>query len=114
MPLELRARPLAPLNAGLALSILYLGLGATAVAWYLWNKGLEYVDASVVAVSFFAQPVVRSRPQGDTEKHRAAEGRGGRVFIPQRSLEGPGLPRPLPLRVTLRLPGASPFESYCA
>lgn len=36
----------------------YLGVGGTAGAWYLWYKGLEYVDASVIAVFFFTQPVV--------------------------------------------------------
>lgn len=38
----------------------YLGVGGTAGAWYLWYKGLEYVDASVVAVFFFTQPAVGS------------------------------------------------------
>ena len=57
---ELRARPLAPLTPGLIAAIAYLSLGATALAWYLWNKGVEYVDASLVAVFFFAQPVVGS------------------------------------------------------
>ncbi len=32
--------------------------GATAAAWYLWYKGLEYVPAGTVAVFFFAQPAV--------------------------------------------------------
>ena len=39
-------------------TVLYLGLASTAAAWYLWYKGLEYVDAGTVAVFFFAQPVV--------------------------------------------------------
>ncbi|MFW5911396.1 MAG: DMT family transporter [Halolamina sp.] len=39
-------------------AVLYLGVASTAVAWYAWYKGLEYVDASTVAVFFFAQPVV--------------------------------------------------------
>ncbi|MDI7278240.1 MAG: EamA family transporter [Anaerolineae bacterium] len=58
IPFELRARPMSPLTPQLAGSILYLSLGATALAWYLWNKGIEYVDASLVAIFFFAQPVV--------------------------------------------------------
>jgi drug/metabolite transporter (DMT)-like permease len=36
----------------------YLGLAATAAAWYLWYKGLEFVSAGTVAVFFFLQPVV--------------------------------------------------------
>ena len=39
-------------------AVCYLGLASTAAAWYLWYKGLEYVDAGTVAVFFFAQPVV--------------------------------------------------------
>lgn len=39
-------------------AVLYLGVASTAVAWYAWYKGLEYVDAGTVAVFFFAQPVV--------------------------------------------------------
>jgi drug/metabolite transporter (DMT)-like permease len=39
-------------------AVLYLGVLSTAAAWYLWYKGLEYVDAGTVAVFFFVQPVV--------------------------------------------------------
>ncbi|RRJ28647.1 DMT family transporter [Halocatena pleomorpha] len=39
-------------------AVVYLGVFSTAIAWYLWYKGLEYVDAGTVAVFFFAQPVV--------------------------------------------------------
>lgn len=39
-------------------AVLYLGLFSTAAAWYLWYKGIEYVDAGTVSVFFFAQPVV--------------------------------------------------------
>ncbi|WP_090379662.1 DMT family transporter [Natronobacterium texcoconense] len=42
----------------LIVAVLYLGLFGTAAAWYLWYKGMEYVDASVVSAFFFAQPVV--------------------------------------------------------
>ncbi len=41
----------------LVVAVCYLGLGETAAAWYLWYKGREYVDASVVSAFFFAQPV---------------------------------------------------------
>ena len=33
-------------------------MASTAVAWYLWYKGLEYVSAGTVAAFFFTQPVV--------------------------------------------------------
>ncbi|WP_276259779.1 DMT family transporter [Haloglomus litoreum] len=40
------------------LAVAYLGLAATAGAWYLWYKGLEFVPSGTVAVFFFVQPVV--------------------------------------------------------
>ncbi|KTG10193.1 hypothetical protein AUR64_11440 [Haloprofundus marisrubri] len=39
-------------------AVAYLGVASTALAWYLWYKGLEYVGAGTVAVFFFAQSVV--------------------------------------------------------
>ena len=47
-----------PLSVPVVAAIGYLGLFGTAAAWYLWYKGLEYVDASIISVFFFAQPVV--------------------------------------------------------
>lgn len=48
----------ATLTLPVVAAILYLGIPGTAVAWYCWYKGLEYLDAGTVAVFFFAQPVV--------------------------------------------------------
>ena len=39
-------------------AVAYLGVMSTAAAWYCWYKGMEFADASAVAVFFFAQPVV--------------------------------------------------------
>ncbi|NEU58312.1 DMT family transporter [Halorussus sp. MSC15.2] len=47
-----------PLSLPVAGAVLYLGVLSTAVAWYLWYKGLEFVDAGTVAVFFFVQPLV--------------------------------------------------------
>lgn len=62
VPLEFALGPatIADLSVGPTVvgAVLYLGLASTAAAWYLWYKGLEYVDAGTVAVFFFAQPVV--------------------------------------------------------
>jgi drug/metabolite transporter (DMT)-like permease len=48
---------LAPTGAGL-LGALYLGVFATALAWWAWYRGLERLPAVTTAVFFLAQPVV--------------------------------------------------------
>lgn len=40
------------------LGVLYLGLISTALAMYLWNKSLALLEAGLVSILFFAQPVV--------------------------------------------------------
>ena len=47
-----------PTDGTSVLAVLYLGVAATATAWYLWYKRLEYVPAGTISVFFFAQPVV--------------------------------------------------------
>jgi drug/metabolite transporter (DMT)-like permease len=47
-----------PVTPGTVGAVAYLGIAATAVAWYCWYKGVEYVDTGTVAVYFFAQPLV--------------------------------------------------------
>lgn len=42
------------------LGILYLGIISTAGAFFLWNKGMEIIDAGVGSLFFFFQPVVGS------------------------------------------------------
>lgn len=39
-------------------AVVYLGVLSTAAAWYLWYRGVETLEAGVVAVFFFAQPAV--------------------------------------------------------
>jgi len=39
-------------------AVLYLGLGATALAWFLWYRGIAQMEAGVASIYFFAQPVV--------------------------------------------------------
>ncbi|KAB1187127.1 MULTISPECIES: DMT family transporter [Haloferax] len=62
VPFELAARDVSLLAVDVTTSVvaavLYLGLASTATAWYFWYKGMEYTDATHVAVFFFAQPVV--------------------------------------------------------
>jgi len=62
VPVELvlrgdRATPLA-LTPGAIAAVLYLGLGATALAWWLWYRGVARLPAGIAAVFFFAQPLV--------------------------------------------------------
>jgi drug/metabolite transporter (DMT)-like permease len=40
------------------LGVLYLGLVSTALAMYLWNKSLMLLEAGLVSILFFAQPIV--------------------------------------------------------
>lgn len=47
-----------PVTLPLVGAVVYLGVFSTAVAWYCWYKGVEFVDTGTVAVYFFAQPAV--------------------------------------------------------
>lgn len=40
------------------LDLLYLGLGATALGWWAWYRGVERMPAASAAVPFLLQPVV--------------------------------------------------------
>lgn len=40
--------------------ILYLGVVSTGIAFFLWNKGMELMDAGIGSLFFFFQPVVGS------------------------------------------------------
>ncbi len=40
------------------LGILYLGIVSTAGAFFLWNKGMELLDAGIGSLFFFFQPIV--------------------------------------------------------
>ncbi|HEY7359012.1 MAG TPA: DMT family transporter [Ktedonobacterales bacterium] len=58
VPFELARQPIGAITPALILAVLYLGWGATSLAWFLWYKGVERLDAAVAAVFFFAQPLV--------------------------------------------------------
>lgn len=49
-----------PLSPGIIGAVLYLGVASTALAWYLWYRGVENLEAGVVAAFFFIQPIVGS------------------------------------------------------
>lgn len=42
------------------LGVLYLGIISTAGAFFLWNKGMEMMDAGIGSLFFFFQPLVGS------------------------------------------------------
>lgn len=56
--LELQSMAVGPLTGWHWAGVLYLGLISTALAMYLWNKSLALLEAGVVSVLFFAQPLV--------------------------------------------------------
>ena len=46
------------LNPGFWGGLLYMGIVSTAGAFFLWNKGLQLLDASTGGLFFFVQPLV--------------------------------------------------------
>ena len=59
MVVEWRFLPVHGLDSPLLwVAVLYLGVVATAGAFYFWNKGLSLVEAGTGSVFFFLQPVV--------------------------------------------------------
>jgi drug/metabolite transporter (DMT)-like permease len=55
---EVSSPGLGSISPGVIAGVLYLGIVSTAVAMYLWNKSLAILEAGVVSLLFFAQPVV--------------------------------------------------------
>jgi drug/metabolite transporter (DMT)-like permease len=45
-------------SPAILLGVVYLGLVSTALAMYLWNRSLALLEAGLVSILFFAQPVV--------------------------------------------------------
>ncbi|MDA1506183.1 DMT family transporter [Bacillus cereus group sp. TH36-2LC] len=57
---EFQSNPIEHMNLYVVLGVLYLGIVSTAGAFFLWNKGLELIDASIGSLFFFFQPIVGS------------------------------------------------------
>ena len=55
---EIKSESIGTLTLPIMLGVLYLGIIATALAMYLWNKSLDILEAGLVSLLFFAQPVV--------------------------------------------------------
>ncbi|MDP2791524.1 MAG: EamA family transporter [Rectinemataceae bacterium] len=60
MLVESRTSPIVSVNPAVIAGILYIGVVSTALAYYLWNKGLERIDAGRASLFIFVQPVVGS------------------------------------------------------
>ena len=56
--LELQTRSIGVMTPEVIGGILYIGIGSTAIAFYLWNKSFELLDAATASLFFFAQPVM--------------------------------------------------------
>ncbi|WP_074532887.1 DMT family transporter [Bacillus paranthracis] len=57
---EFQSNPIEHMTLYVVLGVLYLGIVSTAGAFFLWNKGLELMDASIGSLFFFFQPIVGS------------------------------------------------------
>lgn len=57
---ELQSTSIETINTYVILGVVYLGIVSTAGAFFLWNKGLELMDASIGSLFFFFQPIVGS------------------------------------------------------
>lgn len=55
--IELSARPVGTVDAGVVLGVLYLGVVSTALALLLWNRAFALVPATVASLFFFVQPL---------------------------------------------------------
>ena len=58
MGVEIMRIGLGEITLPVIFGVLYLGLVSTALAMYLWNKSLALLEAGLVSVLFFAQPIV--------------------------------------------------------
>ncbi|ENB9403777.1 MULTISPECIES: DMT family transporter [Bacillus cereus group] len=57
---ELQSNSIETVNTYVILGVVYLGVVSTAGAFFLWNKGLELMDASIGSLFFFFQPIIGS------------------------------------------------------
>ncbi|MCA1029874.1 DMT family transporter [Bacillus timonensis] len=57
---ELQSNDLHVQNILIILGVFYLGVVSTAGAFFLWNKGMELMDAGIGSLFFFFQPLVGS------------------------------------------------------
>jgi len=56
--IELHTQTIGTITLPVVLGLLYIGIASTAIAFFLWNKSFELLDAATASLFFFAQPVV--------------------------------------------------------
>ena len=56
--IELQTQTIGVITPAVVAGLLYIGLASTAIAFFLWNKSFELLDAASASLFFFAQPVV--------------------------------------------------------
>lgn len=56
--LEIRQTGWWVVNSDVIYGVLYLGIVSTALAFFLWNKAFEILEAGPAGLTFFAQPIV--------------------------------------------------------
>jgi drug/metabolite transporter (DMT)-like permease len=57
---ELQSNEIYYQDSLIILGVIYLGVVSTAGAFFLWNKGMELMDAGIGSLFFFFQPIVGS------------------------------------------------------
>jgi drug/metabolite transporter (DMT)-like permease len=57
---ELQSKDIYYQDSLILLGVIYLGVVSTAGAFFLWNKGMELMDAGIGSLFFFFQPIVGS------------------------------------------------------
>jgi drug/metabolite transporter (DMT)-like permease len=57
---ELQSKDIYYQDSLIILGVIYLGVVSTAGAFFLWNKGMELMDAGIGSLFFFFQPIVGS------------------------------------------------------
>jgi len=55
---QIKAPTELPANLWIWMGVLFLGTVSTAGAFFLWNKGFEYIDTSTGSLFFFLQPLI--------------------------------------------------------
>jgi drug/metabolite transporter (DMT)-like permease len=56
--IELRTQTIGTITLPVVLGLLYISIASTAIAFFLWNKSFELLDAATASLLFFAQPMV--------------------------------------------------------